>query len=195
MTDRPDLQNIEDATDGFEGSKYEASERSQDSVTSNEQSMLERARPCVKESRDRWDLMLLSQRKAPRSNAPHMLPDHYIGVLEEHVQILDRLLSQIDAYLSGEPASAHETSGKLMPCWCPYCGEPHGVRRAETDPRGTQCQHDRFKSGFTLQWLGSTPDIRVNTHRFQCRICRETFDLAVGEAQLSSAVKASGEPT
>ena len=60
---------------------------------------LERARPCVKESRDRWDLMLLSQRKAPRSNAPHMMPDHYLGVLEQQVQDLDRLLTEIDAAL------------------------------------------------------------------------------------------------
>ena len=48
------------------------------------------------------------------------------------------------------------------------------------------CQHDRFKPGFTLQWLGSTPDMRVHTHRFQCKVCRETFDLAIGEAQLSA---------
>lgn len=95
---------------------------------------------------------------------------------------------------SSEPRSSDETSGKPMPCWCPYCGEPHGVHQAETDPRGTGCQHDRFKPGLTLQWLGSTPDIRANTHRFQCMICRETFDLAIGEAQLSSAVKAKGCP-
>lgn len=60
-------------------------------------SIVERARPCVKESRDHWDRMLLAQEKAPRSNAPHMLPDHYIGTLREQVEILDRLLEQIDS--------------------------------------------------------------------------------------------------
>lgn len=51
--------------------------------------------------------------------------------------------------------------------------------------KASECQHDRFKPGFTLEWLGSTPQLKANTHRFMCKVCRETFDLAIGEAQLS----------
>lgn len=105
----------------------------------------------------------------------------------------ERRIERLTRELNGEPSSAVETAAKPVPCWCPYCGEPHGVRRAETDPRGTECQHDRFKPKFTLQWTGSTPGIRANTHRFQCRICRETFDLAIGEAQLGSAENGKGD--
>jgi hypothetical protein len=57
---------------------------------------LVRARPCVKESLTHWDQLLLEQEKAPRSNAPHMLPDHYIGTLRQQVKDLRALLDEID---------------------------------------------------------------------------------------------------
>lgn len=58
--------------------------------------LLERARPCVRESLNSWDRLLLEQEKAPRSNAPHMLPEHYITILRKQVQELDELLKEID---------------------------------------------------------------------------------------------------
>lgn len=66
-----------------------------------------------------------------------------------------------------------------IPAVCPGCEEE------KRSALKASCQHDRFKPGFTPQWLGSTPDVRVNTHRFLCRVCNETFDLAIGEAQLA----------
>lgn len=80
--------------------------------------------------------------------------------------------------------------------WRNGCAGRHGSQSAcvdvqkvgEPDPDKIsehQCQHDRFKPGFTLEWLGSTPQLDANTHRFRCKVCRETFDLAIGEAQLS----------
>lgn len=54
-----------------------------------------------------------------------------------------------------------------------------------------KCQHDRFKDLCTLKWLGSTPDVRVNTHRFRCDVCGSLFDLAIGEAQARHQFSAS----
>lgn len=60
-------------------------------------SLLIQARPCVKESLTHWDRLLAAQEKAPRSNAPHMLPDHYIEKLRGEVKHLSDLLTAIDA--------------------------------------------------------------------------------------------------
>lgn len=61
--------------------------------------LLTTARPAVKESRDHWDRLLLAQEKAPRSNAPHMLPGHYIDTLRAEVKRLDDCLQAIDTEL------------------------------------------------------------------------------------------------
>ena len=73
---------------------------------------LVRARPCVKESLTHWDQLLLAQEKAPRSNAPHMFPDHYIGTLRKQVEDLSVLLVEIDEAAPPAETKPVTTSGE-----------------------------------------------------------------------------------
>lgn len=86
---------------------------------------------------------------------------------------------------TGEKRAYYETHD---PPHCPTCG--CGIPPQFKLGEGHDCQHDRFKPGFTLEWLGSTPQLHANTHRFMCKFCREIFDLAIGDAQVT-AVKAN----
>lgn len=103
-------------------------------------SMLERARPCVRESLNHWDKMLLAQEKAPRSNAPHMLPDHYIGTLRDQVKGLMGLLAEIDSALA---VAADETTA----CLNEHPSAPSVLDKAEPETDAERCGFKHWSTG------------------------------------------------